>query len=143
MTEKRDLLVERDLNTLVAETVMGLTVIRNKKGGWSIGEADWQDFSGDMQLANPLPDYCNDIASAMEVFEHLRNSHDWCCLKIDSDYMYQWSVSLTPGYTHRLDNDPHIAVIHVSDESLPRAICHLALRSVKWLKENKKDEQNK
>ena len=61
----------RELDAIVAEKVMGLKVVRNKKGGWSIGPASWDDFAGEMIMSNPLPNYSGDIAVAWDVVEHL------------------------------------------------------------------------
>lgn len=66
-----------ELDILIAEKIFGLEVVKNKSGSkrggfyYSVGEPDWDDFYGDMQLANPVPIYSLDIATAWEVVEKL------------------------------------------------------------------------
>lgn len=121
----------RELDKLIAEKVMGLNVIKTEynKGKhivYSIGEPEYWDFAGDMQLSNPLPNYSEDLNAAMEVFQKLRDSHKWCCLEIRSDYNYVWDVWLTKGSSE--EHKPSILV--KAQESLPLAICLAALESV-------------
>lgn len=86
----------RELNALVAEKVMGQTVFRNPKGGWSIGLPDYYDVAGLTELSNPLPDYSGDIASVWEVVEKLQslghfvsisNGHKKSCWEVQVMYV--------------------------------------------------------
>ena len=66
----------RELDALVAEKVLSLEVVKNKKGGWSLGPPDYYDSYGEMILFNPLPSYSEDIAAAWEVLEKIRDTFD-------------------------------------------------------------------
>lgn len=133
----------QELDILIAEKVMGLEVVKTEYGKikkrtvCSIGEPNYHDYSGDLQLSNPLPSYSEDLAAAMEVFQKLRESHKYCCLKIVSDYNYVWSISLTkvqpwPRDKDAEGNDPykHEPSVYVTEESLPLAICLAALKTI-------------
>ncbi len=71
----------RELNILIAEKVMGETVVKTKSGSkrggyfYTLGEPHWYDIQGDMQLANPVPPYSEDIASAWLVVEKLSEEY--------------------------------------------------------------------
>ena len=90
-------------------------------------------FSWESKMKD-IPKYSSDITQAMNVFNVLRESHQWCCLDISSDYCYMWCVKLTPSFHRRLKDevDDHKPTVIVEDESLPRAICIAALRSVNY-----------
>jgi hypothetical protein len=61
----------RELDALVAEKIFGLKVVRNKKGAWSLGDPDYYDDRGSMELSNPLPSFSDDILSAWEIVDTL------------------------------------------------------------------------
>lgn len=90
-----------------------------------------------------IPKYSTDLVQAMKVFDVLRESHKWCCLTMTSDYCYSWIVKLTPAFHRRLkdgvdvesqlyDADNHKPTVVAEDESLPRAICIVALKSIDY-----------
>lgn len=83
-----------------------------------------------------VPHYSTDIACAMQVFEKLRGSGEWCCLNIFSDFHYIYYVSLTRFDLNEDEESPHEPTIKARDESLPLAICRAALAA---LKEGTKD----
>ena|ERR1035437_8230779 len=141
----------RELDAEVAKKVLGLEVVKTTRGKnkqrfcYTIGEPSYYDEAGEMKLDNPLPSYSEEIGPAMEVFEYLRKSHKWCCLKIRSDYCYNWEIVLTeaepwPTGKERFDGKgglvgvtpyAHVGKLMASSESLPEAICLAALKAVK------------
>lgn len=104
----------RELDALVAEKVLGLDVDRIPDSFWCIGQ-DGTAFR--------IPDYSTDIAAAMMVWQHLRQSGRWCCLTIRSDYDLCWRVELVH------DNSAHDrpTIVLDGEDSLPLAICRAAL----------------
>jgi len=115
----------RELDALIAERVMGLEVVKNKKGGWSIGPADYYDSYGEMIMYNRLPNYSYDIAAAWEVVEKLRNKTT--------------AVSLATLWDQSLDKMQWIAKVEfwgtdkfefaVADEA-PEAIALVSLKAM-------------
>ena len=105
----------RELDAVIAEKIMELEVVRNKKGGWSIGEANYwytNDEPGGV-LSNPLPEYSTDIAAAWEVVEKLQKLNP---LHIRSDITGRWFVSCGP--------------FNASASTAAHAICLAALKAV-------------
>ena len=45
---------------------------------------------------------------ATKMLNELRKSHEWCCIKLVSDYCYVWNVVLTRGHPHNDDHKPTI-----------------------------------
>mgnify|MGYP001581377755 CR=1 FL=1 len=73
------------------------------------------------------------IGDAMAVFEMLRESGEWCCLSISSDYCYRWTIHLTKS--GKLGHEP---VIHVaSEEGLAPTICRAVLLADLYIREEK------
>lgn len=64
----------RELDAIISEKFFNLLVVKNKKGGWSVGPADYYDSSGELILSNPLPQYSTDIASAWEIVNKLKET---------------------------------------------------------------------
>lgn len=81
------------------------------------------------------PKYSTNITEAMKIIDKLRNSGEFCCLKMDSDYHYLWTVSLTYSEDLRPNgrgsNSVHTTDIIINHESLPMAICLAALNTIK------------
>lgn len=65
------------------------------------------------------------IEHAMLVFEEIRKTGRYCCLKMSSDYHYVWDVILIEG---EQPDDKHEPTIVTTDENLCRAICKAALK---------------
>lgn len=114
-----------ELDVLVAEKVMGLKVVKNKSGSklggyyYTIGEPNWFDIQGDMQLSNPVPPYSEDIAAAWQVVEKLRGFsrlYDFDLYGYGDD---EWTATFTTD-----------AEFKAFGESAPHAICLAALRAV-------------
>lgn len=66
----------RDLDKLIAEKVMGETVVsttwgRGKYEVLSLGDPIWYDDDGSMVISNPVPSYSENIADAWLVIEKL------------------------------------------------------------------------
>ena len=101
--------VGRELDALIAEKIFKQTVVKNKKGGWSIGEADFYDEGGFLNLANPLPLYSEFIEDAWEIIKVIEGEITICCSKDG------WSVVFKNGQS--LEN------------TVEHAICLAALRT--------------
>lgn len=84
----------------------------------------WKDVESDGVYWSPSLS----IEAAMQVLQKLRDSGEWCCLDIHSNYNHEWRVTLTRGTND--ENDPHQPAVNVADESLPRAICLAAWKAV-------------
>lgn len=133
----------RDLDAKISEVVFGKPVVKktwgdqNQFASYTIGEPNYCYTSDCPEgfLTNSVPHYSSEIADAMEVFEHLRQSGKWCCLKISSDYAYVWDVilvqsSLSKGWQPGVTEEPaHEPTVVVSSEYLPLAICLAALKA--------------
>ena len=76
-----------------------------------------------------LPRFSSDIAAAMSLFQHLRESGKWCCLKIEADYNFVWDVKLTPAQDDPDDGEyVHEPTIIIGGQGeLPLAICKAAI----------------
>jgi len=99
-----------ELNVLIAEKILGHIVSRNKRGGWSLGEPEYHDEYGAMELQNPLPNYLYDIQAAWSVAERLAskgaavrvsnksqmNDYWWCYIEIYKD---DQPISISQGNT--------------------------------------------
>lgn len=59
------------INTLIAEKFLKLDVVVNKRGLATLGEPDYFDIAGDLQLQNPVPNYSGDIACAWPLLAEL------------------------------------------------------------------------
>lgn len=81
-----------------------------------------------------VPAFSIDIKAAFEVFEKIRASCKWCCLRIYSDHDYHWYVSFVPSNYDEVC-DPHEPTVKADSYSLPHAICLAALKAVEG-KEN-------
>ena len=125
-----------EIDALVAERVMGWEVKRTSETfGLSgdplpalyfdpgSGEKCWRE-NGKRFWQEWRPS--EDVAAAFEVVEELRQSGDWCCLVIDSDYNFLWTVRLTPSSV----GSKHEPTIVTMDESLPLAIVRAVLAAV-------------
>lgn len=115
------------LDATIARKVMGW---RSYGDQWAIGPKP-KDRIKKKSLWRPS----RDLKAAMEVFDHLRGSGNWCCLKISSDYNYSWELSLTRAeHLDRLDkkspNPQHKPQIFSQAKFLPFAICKLAIRAM-------------
>jgi hypothetical protein len=120
MTDANTLPAGRELDAEIASAVFKMEVCKNAKGGWSLGPANWWDFSGDMQLANPLPEYSSDIAMAWTVVEHLQTLSAQGDIHIEC-LEGMWSVSSC--YESSWEKWSHA-------DTAPLAICRAALAAV-------------
>jgi len=152
---KSELEAGRELDALVAEKVMGWTDLQwaedfdddtgeKYMGLTGVAPIGSPYASKDGTFRNGVPVYSTHLTDAMEVFEKLRQSGKWCCLNISSDYHYLWGVSLTESKMDDEGNElleirslsvGEIAVRHqptiaLERESLPHAICLVALLAV-------------
>jgi hypothetical protein len=103
-----------ELNRAVAERVMGWS------SSLQVGIARYEN--------RDPPRYSSSIEAAMRVIDKLRQSGEWCCIEIKSDYHYVWWVALTPA--EGSGNGPHKPTVARQDESLPVAICRAALAAI-------------
>lgn len=144
MLDKATLPAGRKLDALIAERVMGWQTIQYEEWPGSFVPMLWWPEGPSPQGRDldrledgrwapwGLPAYSTDLAAAMAVWQHLRDSGRWCCLDIGSDYNFCWTLKLTPappvpepeGWKH----EP--AVIVDGEESLPLAICCVALMAI-------------
>jgi hypothetical protein len=107
----------------IAERVLGLKVQKNKSGSklggyyYTIGEPDWYDFQGDMQLQNAVPNYCEDLGSAFYIVEHLGGTFTLTTNRPlhSTDKTNQWYCSFDGGLTY------------ASAATAPLAICRAAI----------------
>ena len=121
----------QEMNKLVLVKVFGAKYFREREaqaghivvGAYWLGEDYYFGHYSMSSSSSPrIPPYSMDIAAAMEVFQHLRESARWCYLVIDS-HGDDWGVHLTPAEDNGL-------IIHSgSCESLPLAICRAALKA--------------
>ncbi len=124
----------RELDALIAKKVMGLDVQRNKSGSkrggyyYSIGPVHWHDFSGDMQLANPLPNYSTDIAAAWEVVEKLRASGHGIVISMGT---------VSSLVTVQDPVGEELGQAYEEDGQMPAAICLAALKAISETWSNK------
>ncbi len=130
-----DLPAGPEIDALVAERVMGWMLLSSGHGRTSLPEVYfdpknrekcWRE-NGKRRWQAWCPS--EDVAAAFEVFEELRQSGDWCCLVIASDYSYLWTVRLTPDMAD-CGMGPHEPTIVTEDESAPLCICRAALLAV-------------
>ena len=105
----------RELDALVAEKVFGHVVSRNLKGGWSLGEPDYYDSYGELILWNPLPPYSEDISSAWQVIEKLKEEFKRVDLTYNSN---KWLLTVQGKFGFMSDGQ----------ETASHAICIAALR---------------
>lgn len=121
-------MTNREIDALVAEKVMDLTVIKttyqNKLIGavsyYSIGEPDWEDDRGDMYLSNPLPSYTLDINAAWEVVEKLQSMDYGFILDSMQGCLGYWQAHFERDRS-----------VYTAEASTPaNAICLAALKAV-------------
>ena len=65
------------------------------------------------------------IEDAFEIIDIIRNSGNYCCITISSDYNFRWSVSFVES---ELYQSKHKVTVSVDSSSLPLAICNAALQ---------------
>lgn len=71
--------------------------------------------------------------SAFHLLKLLRQSGDWCCIDVGTDYHYLWSIKITPGYG--LDNDPadkHEALLCFEGEKFAQIICNAVVEAARF-----------
>jgi hypothetical protein len=106
------------IDELIAKDFLGLDVQTNARGLSTIGEPDYYDIAGDMQLQNPVPMYSEDIAAAWPLLTKLRDL----------------------GWAWRLDSNKNGATVVITIQNLkretfviesdtaPKAICEACLK---------------
>ncbi len=94
---------------------------------WTIGEPEYYDFAGDMQLQNHVPNYCGSIKQAWTVIEELFNldKSEPTILKVYGPLSNGYAV--TPIWEH---HDGPIELGTIVHESAPMAICLAALEVI-------------
>ncbi len=126
MTPISEMQAGRELDALVAEKVMGWercsSPMQSRDDPRLLG---WDTGNPNIYGTQILPCFSTDIKGVWYVVEKLRDSGDWCCITIESDYAYLWAVKMTP----HLSKD-HRPTVIVEDEDLPVAICRAALMAV-------------
>ena len=110
----------RELDALVAEKIMGWTPSLYTDHTWEMVRPN----SADGLLVYAVPEYSTEIEHAWKVFEKLRESGDFCCLWIKSDYNYVYDVT----WVYENNDDHAEQSIGYSVESAPLAICLTALK---------------
>jgi hypothetical protein len=71
---------------------------------------------------------------SQQKLKELRDSHNWCCITIRSDYCYVWDVYLTRGYRPGIREDDHKpCVISGSWEDLNDAVNEVYKKAQKFL----------
>jgi len=73
---------------------------------------------------------------ATKMLNELRKSHEWCCIKLVSDYCYVWNVVLTRGHPHNDDHKP--TIWGMSCEDINEAIESAYNQAIEYLE--KEDE---
>lgn len=114
----------RDLDALIAEKVMGYSVFKNHKGGWSLGPADYYDVHGSLELFNPLPSYSGDIAAAWEVIEKVQASTEASSFSLRQDHEGLWRCDFMGS-----GKKPFYAIA-LNQNTATLAICIAALNTV-------------
>jgi len=105
---------DQELNTLVAERLMGLIIRRSRRAGIKVS------YPG-TTIQYDLPDYLEDIALAWQIVERLLDLGYYTTIKPHCFY--------TPiAWIARVENEE--AVEETLAESAPRAICLAALKAV-------------
>ncbi len=120
MSSNSEMTPDARMTAHIAEKVMGWT--------WSEGNPTlmlpgcWLDEHGGEHY--PSPGRWRPLASisdAMEALEKIRRTGEWCCITLDSDYHYVWTVKMTRSELH--GNEKHEPTVRVEHEDFPRAIC--------------------
>lgn len=113
----------RELDALVAEKVMGLTV--RSEGRYHVGPC----FSEEGHHEDIVPYYSTGIAAAWEVVEHFNETmpKTWAFSLFGSGN--DWHVEIDSNDGRFLQNGPSIQVFEHA-ETAPHAICLAALKSV-------------
>lgn len=126
MTPISEMQAGREMDALVAEKVMGwkrcTSPMQNRDDPRLLG---WDTGNPKIYGNEILPAFSTDIIGVWYVVEKLRDSGDWCCIAIRSDYSYMWRIEMTP----HLSTD-HQPTVVVEDEDLCLAICRAALMAV-------------
>lgn len=74
-----------------------------------------------------IPNYSTDINAAWEVIEILRSSGHFCCVKVHSDFHYNYDAVLI---VYRADEDGGHSPDYISTaDTAPLAICRAALKA--------------
>ena len=130
----------RELDRLVAEKVMGWKLVNYETYMPAKTEADyadaanndgwmWEGMAGDGEAWQWKPS--TDISAAWQVWEKLRQSGEWCCLDIGSDYDYCYRVTLIPSNFDEKYEGKHEPTVTIDGEgSAPLAICKAALLAI-------------
>lgn len=115
----------RKIDELIAECVMGYT---NNKDSKVYLKPMWaHDCMGTFKK-QLFPNYSTDIKYAWEVWEKLRQSGKWCCLKISSDYSFVYDIILTESELSG-NNPDHKPTIVITTENICKGICLAALKA--------------
>jgi len=112
-------MTNQEINALVAEKVLGLEVVRNKKGDWSLGEADYYDDRGESILFNPLPNFWEDIEYAWVVVGHVYGV--WDIGSVSDGWVVRLATPQGP-YSDKF--------VNAKATTVTEAICRAALKSV-------------
>ena len=86
---------------------------------------DWKPEDG-------IPLYSSSITYAMEVWKRLRDSGEFCCLNIYSDYMYCWKISINKAMNDENDShEPFVSLDGIEGglDGLAWGICMAALKA--------------
>lgn len=119
-----------EINIKIAEQIFGHEVVhrtwnKGKCYSYTLGEPDYYDSYGEMILSNPLPDYCEDIKSAWEVVDKIRNSKTvfslTSLLHASDGNKLEW-IAKWEMY------DPDYRFVFDVSESAPKAICLASLK---------------
>lgn len=117
----------KELDVLIAEKVMGWKLhgdskITSRTHGCKYVAPDGGYYHGPSE-------YSTDISAAWELVEFLRDSGQWCCLNLTSDYNYVYEFNLIKSSLN--GNATHeITIRSGCCESASHAICLAALKAV-------------
>lgn len=121
-------MTDNELNTLVAEKVMGYSNLRyiyTSNSPTSKSEILAGEINGDIKR---VPDYCNDIAGAWGVVEKLTNDGYFVTIHVNDGV---WVEQMTQT---KVGDDLHVSwqeIAVIKGDSTPRAICLAALKAIK------------
>ena len=103
--------------------------------GWTRKLYCWLDAKG-MVIADNSWNPFNNVADAMIPFQELRESHNWCCLKIDCDYNYATYISLTASSFSGKNEDhkPNVTVQETEGglANLAELICKAVMKAKEY-----------
>ena len=122
----------RELNNLIAKNIFGHQVVCTTWGNgkykqYSLGEPDYYDEQGATTLANPVPNYSEDIESAWKLVEHFNNKGGAITYSSMKNGTRGHFVILS--YVKSPINSMHHYVT-VEGESMPHAVCLAALKTL-------------